>query len=176
MVHVKTEHSSTPRRENSPPDCFLFRLSNPFGQNKNRRPNGKSAPQGGRGISSFGACKNGKLFNSTPGKQSTGLFSVPAFESLRAKEKRLHGCEAFFLGAPEGIRTPDLLIRSQTLYPAELRAHMRFLRTVNIIDGNARFVKRENQRKYTFFGEILKTADIFLQNPLYKRIFAWYTN
>ena len=26
-------------------------------------------------------------------------------------------------GALEGIRTPDLLVRSQTLYPAELRAH-----------------------------------------------------
>ena len=29
-----------------------------------------------------------------------------------------------FLGAPGGIRTPDLLVRSQTLYPTELRAHM----------------------------------------------------
>ena len=27
-------------------------------------------------------------------------------------------------GALEGIRTPDLLVRSQTLYPTELRAHM----------------------------------------------------
>ena len=27
-------------------------------------------------------------------------------------------------GAPVGIRTLDLLIRSQTLYPAELRAHV----------------------------------------------------
>ena len=27
-------------------------------------------------------------------------------------------------GAPVGIRTLDLLIRSQTLYPAELRAHI----------------------------------------------------
>ena len=27
------------------------------------------------------------------------------------------------LGAPEGTRTPDLLIRSQALYPAELLAH-----------------------------------------------------
>ncbi len=26
-------------------------------------------------------------------------------------------------GALEGSRTPDLLVRSQTLYPAELRAH-----------------------------------------------------
>ena len=27
-------------------------------------------------------------------------------------------------GALEGIRTPDLLVRSQTLYPTELRAHV----------------------------------------------------
>ena len=27
-------------------------------------------------------------------------------------------------GALEGIRTPDLLVRSQTLYPAELRARI----------------------------------------------------
>ena len=28
-------------------------------------------------------------------------------------------------GTPEGTRTPDLLIRSQSLYPAELPAHTR---------------------------------------------------
>jgi hypothetical protein len=28
-----------------------------------------------------------------------------------------------FHSEPEGIRTPDLLVRSQTLYPAELRTH-----------------------------------------------------
>lgn len=28
-------------------------------------------------------------------------------------------------GTPVGIRTPNLLIRSQTLYPAELRAHIK---------------------------------------------------
>ena len=27
----------------------------------------------------------------------------------------------------EKIRTPDLLVRSQTLYPAELRAHIQFI-------------------------------------------------
>ena len=27
------------------------------------------------------------------------------------------------IGAPEGTRTPDLLVRSQSLYPAELQAH-----------------------------------------------------
>ena len=29
-------------------------------------------------------------------------------------------------GTPEGTRTPDLLIRSQSLYPTELPAHMHF--------------------------------------------------
>jgi|GEM_PF-623970 hypothetical protein len=28
------------------------------------------------------------------------------------------------IGAPEEIRTPDPLVRSQVLYPAELRAHL----------------------------------------------------
>ena len=31
-------------------------------------------------------------------------------------------------GAPGEIRTPDLLVRSQTLYPTELRAHHFFRR------------------------------------------------
>jgi hypothetical protein len=31
-----------------------------------------------------------------------------------------------FFGTPGGIRTPDLLIRSQALYPAELLAHIIF--------------------------------------------------
>ena len=30
------------------------------------------------------------------------------------------------LGVPRGIRTPDLLVRSQSLYPAELWAHFCF--------------------------------------------------
>ena len=32
----------------------------------------------------------------------------------------------FFSGTPEGTRTPDLLIRSQSLYPTELLAHTHF--------------------------------------------------
>ena len=38
-----------------------------------------------------------------------------------AKEKTLIS-QGFLSGAPRGIRTHDLLIRSQTLYPAELGA------------------------------------------------------
>ena len=39
---------------------------------------------------------------------------------------------------PEGIRTPDLLVRSQTLYPAELQAHG--LTTGIIISRTRQFV------------------------------------
>ena len=45
------------------------------------------------------------------------------FYYSRKKASIVCGC---FLGAPWGIRTHDLLIRSQTLYPAELRAHVSF--------------------------------------------------
>ena len=41
-------------------------------------------------------------------------------------------------GAPEGIRTPDLLVRSQTLYPAELRAHSSDLININGGSGQNR--------------------------------------
>ena len=36
------------------------------------------------------------------------------------------GIHLDFIGAPGEIRTPDLLVRSQTLYPTELRAHYSF--------------------------------------------------
>ena len=34
--------------------------------------------------------------------------------------------QLLFRGVPEGIRTPDLLVRSQLLYPAELQTHLYF--------------------------------------------------
>ena len=36
--------------------------------------------------------------------------------------KKATASVAFLFGAPGEIRTPDLLVRSQTLYPTELRA------------------------------------------------------
>ena len=37
------------------------------------------------------------------------------------------------LGTPKGTRTPDLLIRSQSLYPTELSAHRRFFKAPKYI-------------------------------------------
>ena len=54
------------------------------------------------------------------------LRAAALFESLpsrRQKEKPEHKCVLVFLGAMEGTRTPGLLIRSQSLYPAELPTH-----------------------------------------------------
>jgi hypothetical protein len=36
----------------------------------------------------------------------------------------INGFKDFICGTPEGTRTPDLLVRSQSLYPAELWAHL----------------------------------------------------
>ena len=52
-----------------------------------------------------------------------------------------------FFGALQGIRTPDLLVRSQTLSPAELAAHVRVKALAshrrNIVPLNENFVKRK---------------------------------
>ena len=40
------------------------------------------------------------------------------------KKEKPHKKYSFSFGAPRGTRTPDLLVRSQTLYPAELLAHL----------------------------------------------------
>ena len=70
------------------------------------------------------------MLQSEPGREKV----PPAFflSSLRIPLRtsymqitRLFG-GLFAYGVPGGIRTLDLLIRSQTLYPAELRAHINF--------------------------------------------------
>ncbi len=44
------------------------------------------------------------------------------------KSFKIKDYQGFQLGALQGIRTPDLLVRSQTLYPAELAAQVQFKR------------------------------------------------
>ena len=64
-------------------------------------------------------------------QQPTGLIAcgaarrrpVRALPSCGQKEKPEHKRVLVFLGAMEGTRTPGLLIRSQSLYPAELPTH-----------------------------------------------------
>ena len=64
------------------------------------------------------------------------------FESHPMYQKRGHpkGMTSFF-GTPEGTRTPDLLIRSQSLYPTELLAHT-FAERLDIVAQGDRIVKQ----------------------------------
>ena len=54
-------------------------------------------------------------------------------------------------GALEGIRTPDLLVRSQTLYPAELRAQVikNKKSTINIINGGSEWNRTTDTRIFS---------------------------
>jgi hypothetical protein len=60
------------------------------------------------------------------GDSSYVLFAATALSGWPSRNKSLDlfaTTEKMENGAPGEIRTPDLLVRSQTLYPAELRAH-----------------------------------------------------
>ena len=79
---------------------------------------------------------------------------------------------AFFIGTPGEIRTPDPLVRSQVLYPAELRAHIfvvnyksikyilvKTFKTLNLsvslynlMQVNHRKLDQFNQAKHNSFG------------------------
>ena len=50
------------------------------------------------------------------------MRQIRDYKKVRRKQKCLRRT-----GTAEGIRTPDLLVRSQTLYPAELQPHIVFL-------------------------------------------------
>ena len=56
-------------------------------------------------------------------------------------------------GALEGIRTPDLLVRSQTLYPTELRAQAR----TTLINKKWWLQRESNQRHRDFQSLALPT-------------------
>ncbi len=55
--------------------------------------------------------------------------NFPFRKERREQKKTTISCRklSFSFGAPGEIRTPDLLVRSQSLYPAELQAHILLL-------------------------------------------------
>ena len=55
---------------------------------------------------------------------SSGVLNALRVEPVKRKRGPLRGAPFRFTGAPGEIRTPDLLVRSQTLYPTELRARI----------------------------------------------------
>ncbi len=78
-----------------------------------------------RKPSAFSTRLQPKNLKNLPSATFLTIFAPSEFESpkLHVKQKAdLLVCFPFY--APGEIRTPDLLVRSQALYPAELRAHI----------------------------------------------------
>ena len=57
------------------------------------------------------------------GSEADAYLEPVRVRSKKVQKKRT-GKPVLLNGAPGGTRTPDLLVRSQSLYPAELRAHI----------------------------------------------------
>ena len=73
-------------------------------------------------------------------------------DSLSRKTKKDRIPEGIRSGTPEGTRTPDLLIRSQSLYPTELPAHLcRSLERFDIISWASKNVKHFFEKCQKFF-------------------------
>lgn len=56
-----------------------------------------------------------------------------------------------FYGVPQGIRTPDLSVRSRTLYPAELVARILFANVIGLLD----ILYQVSKRMQVFFSNFL---------------------
>ena len=65
-------------------------------------------------------------------------------------------------GALEGTRTPDLLVRSQSLYPAELQAHS-LLKTFDILSYNICKIKSFFKKFLRDYHPIFNFLMLFLQ-------------
>ena len=65
-----------------------------------------------------------------------------------------------FFGTAEGIRTPDLLVRSQTLYPAELQPQV--APSVDDFDRIPHLIQKSKR----YFQKKQKTSKVFCVSPL----------
>ncbi len=80
--------------------------------------------------------RNGEI----PGDYSPRTFKLPRLQALIDSKKPFLDRKGF-VRTPEGIRTPNLLIRSQTLYPLSYR---RMLLATGLIT-----TRRSNKQYYT---------------------------
>ena len=87
-------------------------------------PASAGAPWAGLALCDRGPC-SGSLFPPQAAVACAAVL-VPfrGNPETNKKEKALRFRRAFIFGALKGTRTPGLLIRSQTLYPAELPARL----------------------------------------------------
>ena len=84
-----------------------------------------------------------------------------------------------FCGALEGTRTPDLLVRSQSLYPAELQAHLFFnsLIIIGAFPANVKAFVKKNQKNFAACGNLFldneKDSLLYYAKMPSERSFHW---
>ncbi len=124
------------------PDCTIggciIKGSNPNSIHKIKRESAKKQTlfywHAGRDFFSALPCLSPRFARCHVGKNSPLDCFLPQIKDLlppcsnpfllnHKTKKEYTKSVLCFCGTPEGIRTPDLLVRSQTLYPAELPAH-----------------------------------------------------
>ena len=95
-----------------------------------------------------------RSFVSLRSLQRRGLPSVRPFESRKHAPMACfhllipmcHTINSYLTGTPGGIRTPDLRIRSPSLYPAELQAHVLIIGVRN--GARTRDIRNHNPALY----------------------------
>ena len=80
-------------------------------------------------------------------------YKVGYFKKQKPRKRFVY---VVFIGALQGTRTPDLLVRSQSLYPAELQAH--FSNSFIIISSKVQYVnpffkKTSNFLRKSYFSQ-----------------------
>ena len=86
------------------------------------------------------AAGGGRILCPQPTVARSSLFRSLRESKYKNKKATYHSVSC--LGAPEETRTPDLLIRSQTLYPAELPARNVYYNTIRSPKCQAFFQKK----------------------------------
>ena len=86
------------------------------------------------------AAGGGRILCPRPAVARSSLFRKLRQSKYKTKKTTYHSVSG--LGAPEETRTPDLLIRSQTLYPAELPARNVYYNTIHSPKCQAFFQKK----------------------------------
>ena len=114
----------------------------------------------GEGISRAGTTIPGKRHK----KRDRAGLTAPDLIGFRTKEnapRLLPKCVR--ISALRGTRTPDLLVRSQSLYPAELPAHTVFSDCLDIIP----YKFRNCNTYFNIFDFLVKIANLSLLNLIF---------
>ena len=100
-------------------------------------------------------------------------------EALAKKKPLAQTTQEVLTGAPEGTRTPDLLVRSQSLYPAELQAHLFFnsLIIIGAFPANVKAFVKKNQKNFAACGNLFldkkKNSLLYYAKMPSERSFHW---